>query len=133
MDQINEKDFEDAESLPVEEDKSLITIDEGELEKLLADLDQPVESMKKIAAKLQVYLDVKINQELDTVGYISESTRKIMHEYNDLLDKIQKALHGEKKTLDGNLTHGQIGSMIREYVNIGPDTIVEIVGEEIEK
>lgn len=126
MDFINEDTFDETEVLPEEEDNSKILIEEKDILKLLQDLEQPVGSMKKIAAKLQIYIDAKIKQEVDSTGYISESTRKMLHEYNDLLDKIQKALHGEKKTLDGTLTHAQVGSMIRQYANDG-ETIIKVI------
>jgi len=102
-----------------------------ELKKLIEDMNQPVEKMKELAAKLKNYIDFKIMQEQTAKGTISDFTRKWIKEYNDLLDRIQKAMYGEKSTSINihKVSHADISSMIRQYSNV---SISEKEKEEIE-
>jgi len=90
-------------------------LSQEEFNRMLLIMSNPVDAQKEMAVKLKHYLDKKIEVEMRE-GYLSEFTRKWVKEYNDMLDKIQKSLHGEKSV---NLhlhkvTHSQIQAKIRK-------------------
>ena len=96
------------EKEPLFEDKELV-----ELEKAL---DQPINSQKNMAARLKIFLDRRIEEEIKNKGILSDHTRRWVETYNALLNNLHKNLHGEKSVNLhlGKISHAHIGSMMRE-------------------
>ena len=115
MDFIDEKTYDKAELLPALHDDKVMNAEE--FESLMKQMSNPVIAQKEMAVKLKHYLDKRIENELRTKGILSDHTRRWVESYNNFLDKIQKALYGEKSV---NLhlhkvTHSQIAAKIREH------------------
>ena len=121
METINEEDFEEAKKLeptkkgPAKEDYSEKDVD---MDELLKDMNNPVKAQQEMAVKIKMYLDLAVSEDITNKGYLTEHTRKWVESYNNILEKIQKALHGDKSV---NLhlhkiSHSEIATKIRESV-----------------
>lgn len=96
--------------------KSQEKLSEEEFNRLLNKMSNPVDEQRELAVKIKASLDKKIEEDLEENGFLGDATRRWVETYNSLLEKIQKALHGDKK-VNVNLnkvSHGIIGSKIRE-------------------
>lgn len=93
-----------------------------EFEANLKKLDNPVDLQKEIAVKLKHFLDCQIAKETRENGVLSDYIRRWVKDYNDVLDKIQKSLHGDTKINlhFGKVTHAHIAAKIRKYKNVTP-------------
>jgi len=101
------------------EEEKEITVED--FEKLLTDMQNPVNAQKEIAVKVKLFLDKRIKDEMEQKGVLGDNTRKWIETYNSLLEKLQRAIYGDKSL---NLhvhqvTHGEIAAKMREYVIIG--------------
>lgn len=120
MDFVDKKKFD--RSSPIESDriaeKSVSDISEAEFNKMIADMQNPVEAQKRVAVQMKIFLDRQINEEMATKKYLSDHTRRWVKIYNETLEKIQKALYGDKSTnLNLNIhkvSHGDIAAKIRK-------------------
>jgi len=79
--------------------------------------DKPVERQKEMAAKIKLYLDERIAEDIRESKVIKESTRRFIELYNELIDKLHKNLYGEKSV---NLhlhkvSHDHISQLIRKH------------------
>ena len=91
-----------------------------DLDRLLKDMQNPVNAQKEIAVKIKVFLDKRIDDEIQKNGVLGDNTRKWIETYTTLLDRLQKAIHGDK-TLNlhvHQITHGEIAAKMRESVII---------------
>lgn len=89
-----------------------------DLDRLLKDMQNPVNAQKEIAVKIKVFLDKRIDDEIQKNGVLGDNTRKWIETYTTLLDRLQKAIHGDK-TLNlhvHQITHGEIAAKMRESV-----------------
>lgn len=98
---------------PVEENNE---ISDSEFQKLLDELNDPVQAQRKMAVQIKHFLDRRIKAEISEKGILSDHTRRWVESYNSMLEKIQKALSGDKNV---NLhlhkvSHSDIASKIRE-------------------
>jgi len=119
MEQIDENAFKAAKTMPpLESEKHVESskISEEEFNKLLAEMDNPVLAQKKVAVQIKHFLDNRIKEESQTKAGLSDSTRRWIESYNDILEKIQKALHGDKSLVLNvhTISHSDIASKIRE-------------------
>ena len=101
------------------EEEKEITVED--FEKLLTDMQNPVNAQKEIAVKVKLFLDKRIKDEMEQKGVLGDNTRKWIETYTALLEKLQRAIHGDKSL---NLhvhqvTHGEIAAKMREYVIVG--------------
>jgi len=92
-----------------------------DFEQALKDMQNPVNAQKEIAVKVKSFLDKRIKDELDKNGVLGDNTRKWIETYTALLEKLQRAIHGDKSL---NLhvhqvTHGEIAAKMREFIVIG--------------
>ena len=96
-----------------EETKELTEL---EFNKLLKIMQNPVQAQQQIAVKIKVALDKRIKEEMAKKGYLSDHTRRWVETYNNILEKIQKALHGDKSVSlhIHAVTHSQIATKMRE-------------------
>jgi len=119
MEQIDEKDFKAAEKMPAlksENKEELKELTDKEFTQALADMDNPVLAQKRIAVQIKHFLDNKIKNELKKNGTLSDSTRRWIESYNGILEKIQKALHGDKSVSLSihKISHADIAARIRD-------------------
>ena len=117
INEISQEEFDKAVEL-VPEDKSN-KISETEFKVLLDKMENPVQSQKHLAVQIKIFLDKRIDEEMEEKGYLSDHTRRWVESYNNILEKIQRALHGDKSV---NLhlhkvTHSQIAAKMRESLN----------------
>ena len=120
MDEISQKEFDKAAAIHPEklgdETKELT---ESEFNSLLEEMQNPVQAQQKLAIQIKIFLDKRIKREMDSEKCVlSDHTRRWVESYNNILEKIQKALHGDKSV---NLhlhkvSHSDISAKIRESV-----------------
>ena len=123
MDKISKNDLDTAPPLPeLEEEKAVVALEPEEFIKLLDKMKNPVELQKELAVKLKHFLDHQIKKEMEETGMLTDYTRRWIKDYNDVLDKIQKSLHGDTKVNlhVGKVTHAHVAAKIRKYKNITP-------------
>lgn len=119
MDKISQKEFEEVEKLiPEKVDAPVEVMTEEEITKSLEEMENPVKVQQRLAVQIKTSLDRRINLEMGDKGFLTENTRKWVESYNNILEKIQKALHGDKSV---NLhlhkvTHGQIAAKMRKAI-----------------
>lgn len=87
-----------------------------EFEERVNNMDSPVLAQKELAVQVKKSLDKRIEDELRERGILSESTRKWVETLNNILEKLQKSLHGDKSV---NLhlhkiSHSDISAAIRK-------------------
>jgi hypothetical protein len=117
MDSIDKKDMDEAK---VEAKPELIAelnteTAQAEFDKMMGEFDSPVQKWKEVAVKIKAFLDRRIENEMADKGLLSDHTRRWVETYNETLEKIQKALYGDKSV---NLhvhtvTHSDIAMKIR--------------------
>lgn len=123
MEEISRKQLEEAMKIApvkINEEKE---ITEEDFSKMLKDMQNPVNSQKEIAVKVKLFLDKRIKDEMDKNGVLGDNTRKWIETYTALLEKLQRAIHGDKSL---NLhvhkvTHGDVAAKIREAVVVGEE------------
>ncbi len=118
MEKISRDEFEKAmEIAPVKKEEPK-EITEADFEEMIKDMQNPIKSQKEMAVKVKMFLDRRIHDEMDKNGVLGDNTRKWVETYTSLLDKLQKAIHGDKSL---NLhvhqvSHGDIAAKMREAV-----------------
>lgn len=100
MEMIGKKDIDETEPLPKSEmvlssNEPIEPMTEEDFKRAIIEMSNPVEYMKAEAANLKHYLDHRRERELKN-GVITDKTRKMAKDLHELLEKIQKALHGDK-------------------------------------
>jgi len=118
MDNISRDDFEKAMEIVPDRINKEKEITDKDFEGLLKDMQNPVNAQKEIAVKVKLFLDKRIRDEIEEKGVLGDNTRKWIETYTALLEKLQRAIHGDKSL---NLhvhqvTHGEIAAKMREYV-----------------
>ena len=139
MEEIDKEKFEKAKDMkPVSQldsDDKIKQPTKQEFEALLEAMKDPVKAQQEIAAKIKSFLDQRIDFELKKNGSLSSGTRMWVESYNNLLEKIQKAMHGDKSV---NLhlvkvSHSDVAQKIRESVFEIENPLDEKEKEEKEK
>ncbi|KKL73161.1 hypothetical protein LCGC14_2077680 [marine sediment metagenome] len=120
MKQVTEEEFKEAEKIPEkkkEKKMKVVEIVESEFEELMAKMENPVKAQQELAVQIKNFLDQKIKAEMEDKGILSDSTRRWVDTYNNILEKIQKALHGDKSVSLHfvKISHSDIASKIREH------------------
>ena len=93
-------------------------VSEDNFQEMLKEMQNPVNSQKEIAVKVKLFLDKRIKDELEKNGVLGDNTRKWIETYTSLLEKLQRAIHGDKSL---NLhvhkvSHGDIAAKMREAI-----------------
>ena len=121
MDEISQKQFDKAAALhPEKLGDENAELTENEFKLLLNEMQNPVQAQQELAVKIKNFLDKRIrkemNQEGSKKGILSDHTRRWVESYNNILEKIQKALHGDKSVSLHlhKVTHSQIATKMRE-------------------
>ena len=103
--------------LPTEKEKeSINSVTEEEFKQMLEDMNNPVMAQKHLAVQIKIFLDRRIKEEYSEKGVLGDNTRRWVESYNNILEKIQRAIHADKSV---NLhlhkvTHGQVALKMRE-------------------
>ena len=114
---VNEPNFEKENPVDdTEQMQIILSLDPSEVEEAVRKFGNPVELQKKLAVQIKSFLDNQIKRELDEKGYLTDNTRRWVESYNSILEKIQKAMYGEKSTNlhVHEISHGDIAAKIRE-------------------
>lgn len=89
-----------------------------EMESMLSEFQNPIKAQKEMVLKIKIFLDAKIKDEMEVKGVLSDSTKRWVDSYTSMLEKLQKAIHGDK-SVNINVhavTHGEIAKKIREAI-----------------
>ncbi len=117
MDKISQKEFDKAAaSAPKEIRDEIKELTEEEFAKLLEEMQNPVQAQQRLAVQVKTFLDKRIKEEMKSKGFLSDHTRRWVESYNNILEKIQKALHGDKSVSLHlhKVTHSAIAAKMRE-------------------
>ena len=115
MDEISQEEFERALALtPDRKDVKIAT--EEEFSKMLKEMQNPSNAQKDLAVKIKIFLDDRIQKEITKNSFLSDNTRKWVETYNNILEKLQRSLHGDKSVSlhFQKVSHGEIAAKIRE-------------------
>lgn len=119
MEEITEEHLNNVISmLPKVKKEESKEITEEDFDKMLDDMNNPVNAQKRLAVQIKIFLDKRIKDEYKEKNYLSDSTRRWVESYNNILEKIQRALHGDK-SINLHLhkvTHGQVALKMREAI-----------------
>ena len=115
MEKISEDDFKKAVELMPERKKEVMITDE-EFEEMIKKMQNPINAQKELAVKIKVFLDKRIENEMEENGCLGENTRRWIETYNNILQRLQSAIHGDKSVSlhVHKVTHGDINAKIRE-------------------
>jgi hypothetical protein len=120
MEQISQKQIDKAKSEAEEDTEDEKDKFEGLTEEkfnlILQEMQNPVMAQQRLAAQVKNFLDKRINTEMSDNGYLSDGTRRWVESYNNILEKIQKALHGDKSVSLHlhKVSHSDIAAKMRE-------------------
>ena len=117
MDEISQKEFDEAAALlPEKREDENKELTEKEFAEILEERQNPVQAQQKLAVQIKTFLDEKIKKEMKEKKSLSDHTRRWVESYNNILEKIQKALHGDKSVSLNfhKVTHSQIATKMRE-------------------
>ena len=127
MDQVDESKFNSAKDLPAIKNTSsgleIAELSEQDFSSMLISMQNPVDAQKHLAVQIKHYLDNKIDHEMRSKGFLSDHTRRWVDTFNSLLEKIQKALYGDKSVNlhVHKISHSDIATKVREAKQVGPD------------
>jgi len=118
MEEITEEHLNKVISLLPEKkpEPSIADVSDEDFKQMLEDMNNPVHAQKHLAVQIKLFLDQRVAKEHREKGFLTDSTRRWVETYNNILEKIQRALHGDKSV---NLhlhkvTHGQVALKMRE-------------------
>jgi len=121
MDEISRDKFErEMEKIkaitPVKEEEEEIT--QEDFNEILKNMQNPVNPQKEMAVKVKSFLDKRIHDELKKNGVLGDNTRKWIETYTSLLEKLQRAIHGDKSlnVHVHKVSHGDIAARMREAI-----------------
>lgn len=115
---ISEEELESIEVQPKEHLPELV-MNQEKIDEIMNLMNTPVEKQKELATKISIFINHQIDKELAEKGYLTDHTRRWVKEYNELLDKIQKNLYGDKSVSLHlhKVTHAHIASEMRKYAD----------------
>ena len=122
MEEVSRDKFEKAMAIAPKRKEQEKEMTAEDFEQALKDMQNPVNAQKEIAVKVKSFLDKRIKDELDKNGVLGDNTRKWIETYTSLLEKLQRAIHGDK-SLNlhvHKISHGEIAAKMREY-NVVPE------------
>ena len=120
MEIIKKGKFEKTKILPTEAISQLsefTELSETEFKKLIDDMQNPVEAQKRLAVQIKHYLEQRMKKEMREKEHLSDHTKRWCDLYSNVLEKIQKALYGDKSVrlnINTKVSHSQIAAKMRE-------------------
>lgn len=117
MDIISEEDLESVEMEIVEEKKHEVEVLSKDFDIILSKMSDPIDFQKQLATQLKQMIDKRVKLESEDGAVLSETTRRWMVDYNNILNTLHKNIHGDKSThLNVNVVaHSDIASKIRKF------------------
>jgi len=119
MDKISKDDFDKAVALmPEKKEVEKVSVENFQI--MLDKMQNPIYAQKELAVHIKLFLDRRIDDEMEKNGYLGENTRKWIETYNNILQKLQTSIHGDKSVSlhVHQVTHGDINAKIREASKI---------------
>ncbi|KHO45520.1 MAG: hypothetical protein QS98_C0010G0046 [archaeon GW2011_AR3] len=119
---FNSSKLHNIEILPAETSNQIVQIDfsKQEVDNFMPLFDKPVQQQKEMAAKLSLWITRQMDEESKT-GQLSDSLRRWMTLYKEILDSIHKNLYGEKSlrmNFRSEISHADIAALMRKYRNV---------------
>ena len=118
MEIMTKRKFEEAKNLkPIINENSVVELlDDVQMEKLLKEMQNPLNFQKELAVKVKISLDHRMKMDLERDGILGEITRKWVESYAKILEKIQSAIYGDKSVNlhIHKISHGDIAARLRE-------------------
>lgn len=119
MDNIDKQKFEEEKKKHEKEDKEETEkneLTEERFQELLEEIQDPIKAQQSLAVTVKHSLDKRISEEMKTKGCLSDNTRRWIESYNNILEKLQKAMFGEKSVNLNihKISHADIATKIRE-------------------
>ncbi len=128
MREVTEEEFNNTKPLDiiVLNKSKLATIKDDEVEwnKLLKEMETPLNAQRELATKMKIFVDEQIEKDIKEYNGIRESTRRFINDYNIMLTNLHKSTFGDKTSVDVNISHSMIASKIRsasKYIDIKGD------------
>jgi len=121
MEEITEEHLNKVISLlPEVVDDEIKEVTEKEFNAMLEDMNNPVNAQKRLAVQIKIFLDQRIEKEYREKKFLSDSTRRWVESYNNILEKIQRALHGDKSVSLHlhKVTHSQVAAKMRDAFEV---------------
>lgn len=119
MDSEEFKNVKVPEELILSNNTNLLDITPEKWKELVEEMNNPVEVQKEVAAKMKLFVDHQMRQDIKEYGKLTESTRKYLNDYTTLLSDLHKNLHGSKLNTEINIvSHAQISAKIRQASRI---------------
>lgn len=108
---IGRDDLANAPDLKVE-DSAIV---DASLSTILPKLDNPVELQKEITAQVYLSLQKRIREEMNKNGFLSDSTRQWINQFNSMCDSLQKNMFGDKSIQFNinKISHSDINALIQ--------------------
>lgn len=116
MDVIEREEFNKVKAMKKQHEESEEMTGE-EFKKKIEAMQNPVAAQREVAAQIKIFLDKRIKTEMKEKGYLSDHTRRWVETFNNILEKIQKALYGDKSMnlhLHKVVSHSQVAARIRD-------------------
>ncbi len=117
MDIISEDELQTAAiEVAKEKEESIVEISE-QFNSTLAKMSDPIDYQKELATNLKLMIDKRIALESEDRGLLSETSRRWLVDYNNVLNTLHKNIHGDKSTnLNVHVVaHSDIASKIRKF------------------
>ena len=117
MDIITEDELEEVDAIIVEETANDIQVMETDYQNILKKMDEPIPLQQELAVQIKNIIDQRVRLETRDEKPISETTRRWMIDYNNILNNIQKNKYGDKSVSLNIHTvgHSAIASKIRKF------------------
>ncbi len=116
MEHISEDEFNAIKVNRPEKKELGPELSKSQIDKMIVEMENPVDAQKELAVQIKIFLDQRIAREMEEKGYLTDNTRRWVDSYNTVLEKIQKALHGDKSVSLHlhKVTHSQIAAKMRD-------------------
>lgn len=126
MDIISKDDLENAPELKVNITPSLI---DSNLPAIIPKLDNPVELQQEVTAQVYLSLQKRMSDEMKKFGFLSDTTRQWIQQFNSMCDSLQKNKFGDKSVQINihKISHSQVAAHIRKFAS----QPIEITPKEI--
>ena len=120
MEVIDEDAFNEIEVEPKKTSSDLTEMEDSDVLAETQGMSAPIDRMKETAVSLKLEIEESIQNDRMEKGKMTDRTRRLIKDYTDLLDKIQKHLFGTKSSnvhLHA-VSHSTIASKIRQCKTI---------------
>jgi hypothetical protein len=118
LDIITDEDLRNIEVVDEQklDNSGVVKVDDVYVKKLVEDLQNPVYHHKEIIVKVRNFLLTRIDDDIKEFGHISGQTLKVWQQYGDTLERIQKSMAPEDRSVNNffKVSHSVIAAKIRK-------------------